>query len=245
MINGLGEEIREHRAAVEAIVAGTRTEPFQGIEVNFWTSWFKYASATRSQLETLDRPILALTGGFDRNLPVQPHLVNIRAWRGDRSTDLVAEVPRTSHALVGLEPTTFDVTAHPGALDVISGWTRATTSGEQYDLGSRLEPIDPITLARDALLCRTRDEDCDLDGIGARMSEAMSDATNPRELVDRVGERLGKNVDRMETLRIDVHGTAEETLWCQEDLASAGGVDRGILRTCWGAGPLLSGLFFK
>lgn len=53
------------------------------------------------------------------------------------------------------------------------------------------------------------------------------------------------SLDRTETLQIDIHGTEEETLWCQDDLVGAGDEDRGILRTCWGAGPVLSGLFFK
>ena len=250
----LGSTIQEESAAVAAIVAGTRTEPFRGSSVVFWCSWFENKRATRERLETLEVPVLAITGGLDQNLPVHPHLNTVRRWRGDRTGDLMLEVPRTSHALVGLDPDRFRPAVHAGFLELLPAWVLSTTQGSEIsdEVGKRITQAgtlggwgDPITPLRDAVLCQAAERDCDLDGIGAHMSAGMLDALPPAELTRTVADRLGSALTTTETMQVNIYGTADDTTWCQDDLLTSEEGALRLMRTCWRQGPELVGLFFK
>ncbi len=254
-------KIAELRATVDeqaefaaSMAAGTRTEPHEGISATFWTSWFGHKIALRERLKALDIPVAAFTGGFDRNLPADPHLENIRTWRGARKGDLYATVPRTSHALVGLDPSTFELVVHSGFLELLSSWVIASANGT--DLASEAHALvaedgtlggwgDPITPARDALLCRAAERDCDIEAIGARMSPEMIAAIQPEDLTGLLAGDPPGVLATVENLRIDVHDTEGGSTWCQEDLLTDADGGAGVLLTCWQRGPTLVGVFNK
>jgi pimeloyl-ACP methyl ester carboxylesterase len=227
------------------VVAGSRTEPYDGISVVFWTSWFARKVAFREQLQNLDVPVAAYTGGFDRNLPPQPHLDNIRAWRGPREGDLFAEVPRASHALVGLDPKTFSVTVHQGFLRSLAAWVVATADGGAAPSGSIAPWEDPVSPALEALLCRAAGQECDIDGIRARMSGEMKGAISAEEMVGIVDEDVPGQLATVENLRIEIHENEVGDTWCQEDLLTDVEGNSSVLLTCWQKGPELVGVFLK
>ena len=222
--------------------------PFENLRPEFWQSWFAYKEVTRQHLQSLEMPILAATGEFDWNLPVDPHLGYVRRWRGERSADRLVQVARASHALVALDPETFQLGVDRDFLRLLGTWVMATTGqGPQLVAGVDIDVIgsttDPLAAARDALLCAAAKEECDFDAIHARMSPDMQAALPALMIPGLIDGRLAGNLVSTETLQVNVYGTGEEMSWCQEDLLHARGGDTLLLRSCWRAGPELVGLF--
>jgi dienelactone hydrolase len=104
--------------ALEALRAGSFVgNSIGGIPTGFWQDWFAIGDARPGLVEEETRPMLAINGDYDWNIPHEPELL---LW-GEAGVETVL-LPCVTHALNCVTNTEIGDHVDPALLEELSGW---------------------------------------------------------------------------------------------------------------------------